>query len=154
MWIKWLIGLFSGDPYYVRINSKRLSIRNVITGDMFDCKPTVELDAADVVVSIGGSGNAAVVRVVKPFEHPRIVIADFAAAEKVLQHAVRSVSGTRWLRPAPVFVIHPDSELAGGLSTIEERALYELGEETGARKTHVHYGRPLTDQEVRDLAGA
>ena len=53
----------------------------------------------------------------------------------------RRLSGAR-----PTLVIHPEIELAGGLSDIETRAL----EEPGA--VRVHYGRKLTDLEVREMA--
>jgi hypothetical protein len=43
-------------------------------------------------------------------------------------------------------------ELTGGLSEIENRALLELGESAGARKTLIHCGKALSDPEVVALS--
>ena len=48
--------------------------------------------------------------------------------------------------------IQPVMELTGGLSEIENRALLALGESAGARKTLIHYGKTLSDQEVVALS--
>jgi len=86
--------------------------------------------------------------VLTPFQHPRILIEDFAGAEKVVQYAIKELFGRRLLSPSPIVVLHPDIELEGGLTQIEARALREMAEGAGARKVYIYYGRQLSDQEV------
>ena len=151
MWLKSIAALFAGGPYYVRISAERIAARDVRTGNSVECKAVLGLDARDEIVSVGEPVSPGAVRTVRPFDHPRIVVDDYVAAERVLQHVIRRLSGSRWLAASPVVLIHPDVELAGGLTPIEVRALRELAEGAGARKAGVHYGRSLTDQEVLDF---
>ena len=103
------------------------------------------------IVSIGAPVSPAATQTINPFDHPRILIADYAAAERLMQYVVKTLAGQRWLASSPVIVLHPDVELAGGLADIENRALQELAEAAGARRVTVHYGRTLTDQEAAEL---
>jgi rod shape-determining protein MreB len=93
-----------------------------------------------------------VVRTVEPFEHPRIVIADFSCASKLLQYGLHQLTRFKWISPSPILIIQPVMELTGGLSEIENRALLELGESAGARKTLIHCGKTLSDPEVVALS--
>jgi rod shape-determining protein MreB and related proteins len=149
-----LIGLFSGGPYYVRINRTRLSIRDISTGRTFESSATLGLDGTNRIVSVGDITGVAVKRIIEPFNHPRIVIADFAGASKLLQYGMQKMSRMKWINPSPILVIQPDMDLAGGLSEIENRALVELGQSSGARRTYVHYGSILSDVDVVAVAGA
>jgi len=151
MWLKLIAGFLSGGPFYVRINRERIAARDVGTGNTLECKAILGLDGSDRVVSVGDPVSPSAVRTVNPFEHPRILVADYVVAEKILQHVFKILSRNRWLAPSPVVLIHPDVELAGGLTQIETRALRELAEGAGARKVAIHYGRLLTDQEILDF---
>lgn len=86
------------------------------------------------------------------FEHPRIVISDFVCASKLFQYGLHQLTRFKWISPSPVLIIHSVMELAGGLSEIENRALLELEESAGARKTLIHCGKTLSDQEVVALS--
>jgi len=141
------MGLFSGGPCYARIDRARISIRDVSTGATFESAARLGLDSANRIVSIGDM-SPSVVRTVEPFEHPRIVISDFACASKLFQYGLNQLTRFKWIRPSPILIIQPVMELTGGLSEIENRALLELGESAGARKTLIHCGKALSDQEV------
>ena len=145
-------GLVAGGPYYLRINRERVSVRNVSTGDRVEITAKLGLDGSDNVLSVGDPVNPSAVRVLAPFQHPRILISDFSGGEKVVQYAIRKLVGRGPLAPSPVVVAHPDIELEGGLTQIEARALRELVQSAGARKVYLHYGRQLTDQEVANLS--
>jgi hypothetical protein len=93
-----------------------------------------------------------VVRTAEPFERPRIVILDLACASKLFQYGLQQLSRFKWITPSPNLIIQPVVELTGGLSEIENRALLELGESAGARKTLIHTGDTLSDQEVIALS--
>jgi rod shape-determining protein MreB and related proteins len=147
-----LVGLFSSGPYYVRISKTRLSLKDVSTGKTFETLAKLGLDAKNRVVAVGDMSDPGIVRVLEPFNHPRVVIADSLVASKLLIYGIREMSRAKWISPAPIVVIHPDTELEGGLSEIERRALLLLGEQAGARKTVVHEGSALSDQQVLALA--
>ena len=152
MTLRPLMGLFSGGPCYARIDRTRISIRDVSTGATFESAAKMGLDSANRIVSVGDMSNPDVVRTVEPFEHPRIVISDFACASKLFQYGLHQLSRFKWISPSPILVIQPVMELTGGLSEIENRVLVELGESAGARKTLIHCGKTLSDQEVVALS--
>lgn len=81
--------------------------------------------------------NPGKIRVVNGYEHSRTIISDFTAAEKVLQSALRSVSGRKLFQPAPILIMHPLQQIEGGLTGIEARALLELAAGAGARRVCV-----------------
>lgn len=152
MILKFIRGLVTGGPCYLKINRDRVSIRNVSTGEFVDVAPKLGLDDSGTILSVGDPVDPTAVRVLKPFQHPRILIEDFTGGEKVIQYAIRKLFGMDLLRPSPIVVVHPDVDLDGGLTQIEARALREMVEGAGARKVFLHYGRQLTDQEVECLS--
>jgi len=58
------------------------------------------------------------------------VIADFTITEKMLQHFIRKVHGTRYFRPSPRVLIC----VPYGSTQVERRAIQESAESAGARK--------------------
>jgi rod shape-determining protein MreB and related proteins len=146
-----LRGLFSGGPFYVRVNRTRLNMRDVSSGESFEVLAKLGLDGANRIVAIGDMSAPGIVRVLEPFDHPRVVIADGLAASKLFQYGMQQMTRTKWISPAPILVIQSDMDLAGGLSEMENRALLELGKDAGARRTIVHYGKALSDQDVMTL---
>ncbi len=151
--LKWLLGAITGGPFYVRINRERIAVRNVSNGDFFECRPLLGLDSSNIVASIGLPVSPDAVKRINPFDHPRVLVDDFHVAEKILAYAIRQASGMKYFRPSPVAVVHPDLDLEGGLAPIEARALRELTESAGARRVLVHYGRVLSDEDVKNVAG-
>ena len=151
MAMKSIYGLFTGGPYYLRVNRERVSVRDVFTGDVVEVAPKLGLDSADKILSVGDPADPFAVRVLAPFEHPRILIKDFTGGEKIIEYVFQKLSGNRVIRPAPIVLVHPDLNLEGGLTQIEARALREMVEGAGARQVYLYYGRPLADKEISDL---
>ena len=129
-----------------------MSVRNVSTGDFVEVAPKLALDDSEKVLSVGDPVDPAAVRVVLPFQHPRVLVEDFICGEKIVQYAIRELFGKGPIAPSPIVVVHPDVELEGGLTFIEARALREMVEGAGARRVVLHYGRQLTDQEVANFS--
>ena len=102
-----LRGLFSGGPYYVRVGRTRLSMRDVASGATFETAARIGLDSENRIVAVGDMPDS-VVRVIEPFNHPRVVIADFMVASKLLQYGMQQLSRAKWISPAPIVVIQPD----------------------------------------------
>ena len=90
----------SRGPYYVQIRRDRLQVRDVARGTTFDDEPLVAISRAKPAapLAIGTAARAARnATVVNPFDHPRVIVDDFAVAETLLSHAFREVAGrTRW----------------------------------------------------------
>lgn len=150
--LRWLLGAATRGPYYVRINRERIAVRNVSSGESFECHALLGIDNSNRVVSVGYPVSQDAVRKVNPFDHPRVLVDDFLVAEKIFAHAIRELSGMTLFRPAPVVLVHPDIDLEGGLTSIEARVLRELAEGAGARKTFIHYGPVLNDDDVKRIA--
>jgi len=150
--------LLPGGPVYVRISSKRLTLREPATGSELSIEP---------VLMVAGDGPSRTYRLrslpapprTEPvlekeyngFDHPRTIIADFAIAEKTLLLANQALIGKKRLTPSPIMVIHPLERVEGGLTAVERRALEELGAGAGARKVYVWDGRQLSDPEIQAL---
>jgi len=148
--LKIVRGLLTGGPFYLRFNRDRVSVRNVSTGEVVEVAAKLGLDAADIILSVGDPIDPSAVRELRPFQHPRVLIDDFAGGEKIVQFAFWRLYGKRGIRPSPIVVMHPDLELDGGVTQIEARALREMAEGAGARRVYLHYGQALTDEEVSD----
>lgn len=90
-----------------------------------------------------------------PFSHPRLLVSDFASAERTLKQAIATLLPRRFLRLqlAPHLLIQPMERLEGGLSEIERRVLLELGHGSGARTVRIHVGNELDDEAVKRQLG-
>ena len=152
--IKLVRAALSGGPYYVRLRRDRLVVRNASTGARFDDKPIVVLSNGPKrrVVGVGAAATAASSTSINPFQHPRILIADFLVAEALLKYAFHAISPRSWVQPSPIAVCHVVEPLEGGLSQIEARALMEMMEGAGARQSFLWEGRELSDAELRSGA--
>ena len=119
-----LFGRFFGHVLYLRIYSDRYTLRDV----------TKSLEE-----SISARSES------MPFSHPRALVGDFTNAEVLLRKLAKQMGGFT----APQVVVHPQEQIEGGLTQIEERCLRELvlgG--TNARRVLVHVGASLTDSQV------
>lgn len=84
------------------------------------------------------------------FSNQRLLVADFAAAQQLLQRGIAELLAHRFLRLSrpPQLLIQPLERLEGGLSQVEERILLELGLGGGARKVRLHLGAELDNAGV------
>lgn len=145
-----LFSRVANRPFYVRISRNRLSVRNVHGGGYFDDEPLVAVSEEDPpsIVAIGANARIASSRCINPFSDPRVLVSNFAVAERLLQYAFLSVSEKGVIRLAPIAVIHPIEKLEGGLTEIARCTLRELAEKAGAASTYFWEGRQLTDMEL------
>ncbi len=141
---------FFPAPYYLRVSRDRVLARNVSTGHFVEVTPKIGVDNKYTIVSVGDPVDPQATKVLRPFEHPRVLFNEFAAAEKILQFVIRELSPKKFFAPSNVVVVHPDSELEGGLTQIEARALREMVQGAGAREVHIYCGPALSDREVED----
>ncbi len=126
-------------------------MRDAGTGRTLRWPAAIALDAPGKIISAVGAEAKLQpsAQVHWPFDHPRIVIADFQLAEKLLQAAFRELFPKSFLRPSPVVVIQSLDEWDAGLSQIERRALLELCYGAGAREAFLWHGTPPSDLALR-----
>ena len=81
------------------------------------------------------------------FSHPRSLIGNFTIAQALLKTMVSEVIKGTFAFKTDILV-HPLERVDGGLTQIEERALYELAKGSGASRAKVWVGSALSDAEV------
>lgn len=153
--LKRVLAKFS-TTLYVQIWEDRLKVVDVATGGVFDEAPFVAIETSDKgqkqIVAVGNKAKLlpanSRIEVVNPFLHPRALINDFHVAEKLLQHAFKSVLHSKWFAPSPAVVLHPMDKIDGGLTMIEERAFREVGLGAGARDVEIYLGSESAIEEV------
>lgn len=143
-------GLFSND-LYVQVWEKRLKVSNIKTKKIYEIEPLMatEIDSEGYrkVFKIGSSCKALDIKkyhITNPFSHPRSLLADFQAAEKMLQFTIREQHKLSFLTPSPRVIIQPMEKLEGGLTDIEKKAFRELCIGAGARQVIVYLGPELS----------
>ncbi len=142
--------------YYVQLGSDEMRITDVSTAQVLSERTVLalETDAKGVkqVLAVGREASALPAgngrEVLKVFDHPRMLVADFALAEKFLQSMLRKAAGKRFVRASPNVIMHPMEKLEGGLTEVEHRVLRELALGAGAHKVCVYTGAPLAAQQL------
>ncbi len=83
---------------------------------------------------------------IKPFAHPRLLIADFEPAKILLQACKERLLGKSFSLAR--CVVHPLGEPEGGYTELEKRACRELAVQIGFRQAYVWCGPALSDQQI------
>lgn len=149
---QWLLK-YIYNQVYVQIWENRLKVTDIKTKQVyFDEKPlivvqTIPNQQAKPIVAIGNKAELATTsntQIINPFSHPRMLLANFLAGEKVLQYTFSHCMGYKILRPKPFVIIHPMEKNAGGLTQVEKRAFHELALGAGAMDAVVYEGKELS----------
>ncbi|MGJ8694622.1 MAG: rod shape-determining protein MreB [Thalassotalea sp.] len=126
---------------YAQIWENRIKVVNVETGQIFDEKPHLQVSKTTKGNSEAVAfGNSVYRDITNPFSHPRVLLANFFCAEKLLNHIISLISSKMWLYGKPDIIIHPREKLEGGLTQVEIRAFKELGEGAGAVESFIYLG--------------
>ncbi len=137
---------------YVQIWADRIKATEINSGKIYDEKPFIAIKKntkGEETITVVGSNaellkNDSGVKVINPFSHPRTLISNFMAAQKLLQYIIHSLSKQTFLLISPLIVIHPMEKLEGGLTQIEFRAFKELALGAGSRDSVVYQGAELS----------
>jgi rod shape-determining protein MreB len=145
-----------GNTLYVRIEADRLWLLHAQSGREWSDTPDVARRASSgKVLAVGRDSHAHAsdtdTVVGNGYRHPRTLIADFILAEQALKAMIPRVAPRSWFSPASIIVIHPLTQMAGGLTQVEIRAFYELAMAVGARRALVWQGDALTRQQLLTL---
>ena len=148
-----------GSTMYVQIWENRLKITNIDTGAIFDEEPVLAIKKTNkgqpTITAFGNKASSEIaedIEHVNPFSHPRSLIADFTAGEKLIQHIFKVLFDGSLFNPSPLAVIHPMEKTEGGLTQVEQRAFMELGAGAGARDVAVYQGPELDIHEFDFVA--
>lgn len=150
-------GLFSmwSHDLLIELSETLLVVSVFGASEKFEIEPYIAIKndgKHKVVEQIGREAKGLAshdVDVSNPFSHPRLLIANFEKAEKVLQFAVAQTSAQKWLKPSPRIVMHQLEKNEGGLTDIEIKVLRELALGAGARVVKVHQGHRLSAETSR-----
>lgn len=147
-----------GDRLYLlQLWRDRFELRDLHSGEVISEPPLVVLgDQAGKVVFVAAGHEALSMaleegmRRVSVTDHPRVLIGDFALAEKYLQWLLRKAGG----RSSPRLVMQQRDCLEGGLTEVELRVLRELALGAGAREVLVVEGAQQLSLEQVEQAFA
>lgn len=136
---------------YVQIWENRIKATEITSGNIYDEKPFIAIkknsQGKELISAVGNSAellkNEFDTKIINPFSHPRTLISDFMAAEKILQHIIYTLSKRKFFTVSPLTIIHPMEKLDGGLTQIELRAFKELALGAGSRESVIYQGIEL-----------
>ena len=151
-----------GDRLYLlQLWRDRFELRDLHSGEVISEPPLVVLgDQAGKVVFVAAGHEALSMaleegmRRVSVTDHPRVLIGDFALAEKYLQWLLRKAAGNRLFPAAPRLVMQQRDCLEGGLTEVELRVLRELALGASAREVLVVEGAQQLSLEQVEQAFA
>lgn len=137
-----------GDRLYLlQLWRDRFELCDLHSGEALSEPPVVVLgDQAGKAVIVAAGREAQTMalgegmRRISVTDHPRVLIGDFALAEKYLQWLLRKAAGNRLFPAAPRVVMQQRDCLEGGLTEVELRVLRELALGAGAREVLVVKG--------------
>ncbi|CAM3503001.1 rod shape-determining protein [Parendozoicomonas haliclonae] len=147
--------LFS-STVYIQIWTDRIKAVDIDSGLTFDEPALVALkgenESKQLCEAIGYAAQAHeqsdTLSLLSPFNHPRILCADFHQAETLVKAVIRKISGNKLLPPAPAVIVQPMERLEGGLTTVETRLFHEMMLGAGARDAVVYTGQELLPAEI------
>ena len=117
-----------GPVIYARISKNRIHLRNISNQQEVSVTPE------------------------SPFTTTRMLVGEFAPFSSCMKHGLSKVLNKGFLSIAPTVIVHATEMNQGGLCEIEKRVLQEGVLSAGARKSIVHEGTELSDQQAKNLA--
>lgn len=142
---------------YALLDPERLEVRDVRSGRRYAARPVGAVLDGPIpkVVRVGDDALTASagrpLRIVNPFKHPRVLVADLTLGQQVLRGFLEKLYPFALLLRQPVVVLHPRVDPEGGFTEIEIRALHELARGAGASRVLVWHGRELLPRELLSL---
>ncbi|WP_341706414.1 hypothetical protein [Halopseudomonas sp.] len=146
-----------GDRLYLlQLWRDRVELRDMRSGETLIEAPVVVLHEQQGKVVFVAAGREAQTMALEQgmrrmcfTDHPRVLIGDFALAEKYLQWLLKKAGGARLMPSSPRVVMQQCDGLEGGLTEVELRVLRELAFGAGAREVLVLEGaEPLSLEQV------
>lgn len=146
----WLKGLISKD-LLIELSEAKITINAFGDKASIEYEPILALvtDHNKTMIKAIGHGAKTLdgegIRLVNPFSHPRMFVASFELAEKLLQYGISHLH-TSGFRAAPRVIVHQLEKTEGGLTDIEDRVLRELALGAGAREVVIYLGPRINTQ--------
>ena len=140
---------------YIQISPDRLTLRNVKSGETLSEIPEMAISPPpkQKILGVGDQARGAAAAtpgavLVNPFAHPRSLVSDFTVAEQLVKAFLHRMRGNSWFAAAPMVVMHPLGDPAGGFTQVENRAFREMALGAGASQAIVWQGTPLTNAQI------
>lgn len=130
---------------YIQIWKNRLKITNLKSGNFYDDTPTVVIED-NTIIAIGKKAST-YKSAVNPFNHPRIVVADFEIASILLRYAFEQAT-QRKVFFSPLGIIQVMEEFDSKLSELEKKVLIEISMDAGCRESIIYEGKELDTKKI------
>jgi rod shape-determining protein MreB len=160
--LKQLFAKFFSNDLYIQVWEHRIQLTNLQTGEIITEEPLLAIAKDEInLKKIQAFGHPAKtfmyksdMQVNNPFSHPRLLIANFQQAEKVINHLICQLSRKRTFATSPRVIFQPMEKLEGGVTDIELRVYRELCLGAGAREVAIYLGPPslvtsMTFEEIK-----
>ncbi len=122
-----MIKLFEPNPFYFRIFTNKVEVKNLKTGKIIERESPIK------------------------FSSNRLLLADFEVAEQFFRTVISEFSGSKIFTRSLKVAMQPMELIEGGLSPTEKRAFRDSAEHIGAIKVviinHTNY---LSDKEFEE----
>ena len=149
--LNFLRKLISND-LYIQVWPDRIKVTNLSSKMVFDETPLMAIrensKGVPIVEAIGDKvkciNEVDGYKIINPFMHPRLLVHDFQAGEKIIQHIFQTIHEHKFFAPSPRVIFQPMDRLEGGVTEIEKRVYRELCLGAGAREIHIHIGSELS----------
>lgn len=151
--IKLLQRSLTKGPYKIKLSRKLLTVTDTYSGKTWEQEPIISIKESNgekVITGVGSDARMTGDTIINPFDHPRVLISDYTVGEKLIGYAFHAVAAGKWFVPSPVVVIQVTEELEGGLTALEQRALYEMAHGAGARKVYILTSEELSDEDIHN----
>jgi actin-like ATPase involved in cell morphogenesis len=145
------MSLLSLRTIYIAFSEERLFVCELSnSAGAIEISPAIAISAEHRVLAVGDEALASSsARIVRPFQHDRLVFHEFEAAQAILRHVMHRLTMGVVLRK-PRIVVHPLKWTTAQLTDIEKRALLELAFSIGAHSAALYFGtqmRELSESE-------
>ncbi len=140
----------------VQIWESRLKVTNLLNDNVFDQAPNIAIKTeAKGNQTITAYGDDALTIIDKdtvsfnPFSHPRMLLADVIAAQKLLKFIFNKMKSS-WLF-SPVVIIHPMEKVEGDLTYIERTGFRSLAKNAGAKEVYTYVGDEVSGDILKGI---
>ncbi len=141
---------------YVQIWESRIKVTNLMNGKIFDQPPYMaikpESKGGKKIIAYGNDALSVIEEnaiLFNPFSHPRMLLADAPAAQKLLKYAFKETRSSFLF--SPIALIHPMEKIEGDLTYIERAGFKSLAKDSGAESALLYVGEEVSDDILKGI---
>jgi rod shape-determining protein MreB len=141
---------------YVQIWENRLKVTNLMDGKTFDQPPHIAIrtdsKGSKKIIAYGNDASSSIeenTNLFNPFSHPRMLLADALAAQKLLKYVFKKTRSSFLF--SPIALIHPMEKIEGDLTYIERTGFKSLAKNSGAESVFLNVGEEVSDDILKGV---